>query len=270
MTIIQSVILGIVEGITEFLPVSSTGHLILTGKLLGVPDSNFSKSFDIAIQLGAILAVLFLYWRKISLDKNLWKKVLVAFIPTAVLGFLFYKVLKEFLLSSTVVVLWALFLGGIFLIIFEIWYPSSKAKLTAGRVRKEKNDRQNGLEQISYKKSFFIGVIQSLSIIPGVSRAGATIVGGLLAGLKRQTIVEFSFLLAVPTMAAATLYDLYKSAGEFSFSEFHLLAIGFITSFVVAVVAIKWLLNFIKNHTFISFGIYRIVVAVLFWIFVVK
>lgn len=258
MTIIQSIILGIVEGVTEFLPVSSTGHLILTGELLGVPDSDFSKSFDIAIQLGAILAVLFLYWKKISLDKDLWKKVFVAFLPTAILGLLFYKILKEFLLSSTEIVLWSLFLGGIFLILFEIWY------------KKKENNFQNGVEQISYKKSFFIGVIQSLSIIPGVSRAGATIIGGLLAGLKRQTIVEFSFLLAVPTMAAATFYDLYRSAGEFSFQEFHLLAIGFITSFIVAIVAIKWLLNFIKNHTFIAFGVYRIIVAVLFWVLVVR
>lgn len=265
MTIIQSIILGIVEGVTEFLPVSSTGHLILTGELLGVPDSNFLKSFEISIQLGAILAVLFLYWRKISLDKDLWKKVFVAFLPTAILGLLFYKILKDFLLSSTDVVLWALFLGGIFLIIFEIWY---RAYRQAGN--KKENNLQNGVEQISYKKSFFIGIVQSLSIIPGVSRAGATIIGGLLAGLKRQTIVEFSFLLAVPTMAAATFYDLYRSAGEFSFQEFHLLAIGFITSFIVAIVAIKWLLNFIKNHTFIVFGVYRIIVAVLFWVLVVR
>lgn len=260
MTAIQAIILGVVEGITEFLPISSTGHLILTSKLFGIQDSEFTKSFEIAIQFGAILAVVALYWQKAFSNRETWKKVLAAFIPTAILGFVFYKILKQVLLSSSIIVLWSLFLGGIFLILFEIWHK----KYT------KQHKKEHEITQISYKKAFFVGLMQSLAIIPGVSRAGATIIGGLLMGIKRQTIVEFSFLLAVPTMAVATFYDLYKSVGSFSFSQFHLLALGFIVSFIVAMIAIKWLLNFIKNHTFIYFGVYRIIVSVLFWILVVK
>ncbi len=256
MTILQVIILGVVEGVTEFLPISSTGHLILTSKLLGVADSEFTRSFEIAIQFGAILSVVGLYFKRFITDKEMWKKILLAFIPTAIFGFVFYKIIKRFLLSNSIIVLWSLFLGGIVLILFELWY------------RRQNADSHS--ENISYKKAFSIGVMQSLAIIPGVSRAGATIVGGLLMGISRKTIVEFSFLLAVPTMAAATAYDLYKSAGSFSFGQFHLLAIGFVVSFIVAAASIKWLLYFIKNHTFISFGIYRIIVALLFWFLVLR
>src|SRR3989344_8241522 len=255
MTVIQAIILGIVEGVTEFLPISSTGHLILTSKLFGIEDASFTKSFEIAIQFGAILAVVVLYWKGFWGHTEQYKKVLVAFLPTAIVGFLLYKILKQFLLTSSTIVLLSLLLGGVFLILFELWYS--------------KKDGARHTEEISYKKSFLIGIFQSLAIIPGVSRSASTIVGGLFMGIKRQAIVEFSFLLAVPTMAAATFYDLYKSAGSFSFNEFHLLATGFIISFIVAIVAIKWLLQFIKNHTFISFGVYRIVVAMLFWILVI-
>ncbi|OGZ70384.1 MAG: undecaprenyl-diphosphatase UppP [Candidatus Staskawiczbacteria bacterium RIFCSPHIGHO2_12_FULL_38_11] len=255
MTILQSIILGIVEGITEFLPISSTGHLILTSKLLGVADSNFTKSFEIAIQFGAILAVVVLYWKKFIANKESWKKVLIAFLPTAILGFLFYKILKNYLLSSATIVVWSLLLGGVALILFEFWY--------------KKQSRAN-TEEISYKKSFWTGVWQSLAIIPGVSRSGATIVSGMIMGISREAIVEFSFLLAVPTMAAATAYDLFKSAGSFTFGEFHILAIGFVVSFVVAMASIKWLLHFVKNHTFIAFGVYRIIAALAFWILVIR
>lgn len=271
MTAIQAIILGIVEGVTEFLPISSTGHLILTSKLFLIADAEFTKSFEIAIQFGAILAVVVLYWQRIFSNKDLWKKVLVAFLPTAVLGFLFYKILKSFLLSSSVIVLWSLFLGGVFLILFELWHAKKETK-SASQPQSRGSD--HGTEvvggEISYKKSFWIGIIQSLAIIPGVSRAGATIIGGLAMGIKRQAIVEFSFLLAVPTMAAATSYDLYKSAGNFAFDKFWILALGFIVSFLVAILVIQWLLRFIKNHTFISFGVYRIIIAVLFWILIIR
>ncbi|OGZ65565.1 MAG: undecaprenyl-diphosphatase UppP [Candidatus Staskawiczbacteria bacterium RIFCSPHIGHO2_02_FULL_43_16] len=260
MTILQAIILGIVEGVTEFLPVSSTGHLILTSKLLGVADSNFLKSFEIAIQFGAILSVVVLYFKKILLSGELWKKVLTAFLPTAVIGFLLYKVLKTYLLSNSLLVVWSLAIGGVALIIFE-WWNAKKTQFRGSDYR---------TENIDYKKSFLVGLVQSLAIIPGVSRSGATIIGGLLMGINRQAIVEFSFLLAVPTMAAATGYDLYKSAGSFTFGEFHILAIGFLVSFFVAWASIKWLLYFIKNHTFIWFGVYRIVIALLFYFLVIK
>lgn len=252
MNFFHAIILGIVEGVTEFLPISSTGHLILTSKLLQLPTTEFLKSFEIAIQLGAILAVVVLYWKFFFVKLEVLKKIIVAFLPTATLGLIFYKVVKEFLLGSEEIVLWALFLGGIFLIIFEWKYN-------------EKPDAVEEVEKISWRQAILIGVFQSAAIIPGVSRAAATIIGGLFLGLKRKTIVEFSFLLAVPTMIAATGLDLLKSGGSFNAGEFGLLAIGFIFSFVTALAAIKFLLNFIKNHSFISFGIYRVVLAVLFW-----
>ena len=253
MTIVQAIILGIVEGVTEFLPISSTGHLILTSKLLGIADSNFLKSFEISIQLGAILSVVVLYWRRFFTNKEAWKKVFIAFLPTAIIGFLLYKILKTYLLGNAMLVVWALAIGGVALIVFELWH-----------VR-----RTHQVQPLNYKNAFLTGLAQSLAIIPGVSRSGATIVAGLVMGMSREAIVEFSFLLAIPTMAAATAYDLYKSAGSFTFSEFHILAIGFIVSFFVAWASIKWLLHFIKNHTFIWFGVYRIIVAILFYFLVI-
>ena len=259
MTIIQAIILGVVEGITEFLPISSTGHMILVSRLFGIADSDFTKSFEIIIQFGAILAVVVLYWNKLFSKRDTWKKVLTAFLPTAIIGFLLYTTLKRYLLSNSIIVIWALFLGGIALIAFELWYKGKSFAVA-----------QDDDAGISYKKSFAIGVAQALSIIPGVSRSGATIIAGLLMGISREAIVEFSFLLAIPTMSVATGYDLLKSAGSFSFDQFYLLFIGFITSFIVAMLSIKWFIGYIKNHSFISFGVYRIIIALLFWILIVE
>jgi undecaprenyl-diphosphatase len=180
------------------------------------------------------------------------KKVITAFIPTAILGFIFYKIIKRVLLGSNTVVLCSLLIGGIFLVLFELWH-------------REKEGASEELSDISYSKSFMIGLCQAVAMIPGVSRSAATIIGGLILGIKRKTIVEFSFLLSVPTMVAATGFDLMKSGGHFSGEEFNLLFMGFISSFVVALLSIKWLIHFIKNHTFISFGIYRILISLLFW-----
>src|SRR3989344_5386037 len=215
MTIIQAVILGIIEGITEFLPISSTGHMILTSKLMRIADEDFTKSFEIFIQAGAVLAVVVLFWRRFAPNHETWRKVLFAFVPTAILGFIFYKLLKTYLLGNSMVVVWALALGGVALIVFELWHKKRLAR---------------GLQDsgITLKKSFAIGVAQALAIIPGVSRSGATIVGGLMMGISREKIVEFSFLLAVPTMLAATAYDLYKNANSFSLDQFHILALGFV------------------------------------------
>jgi undecaprenyl-diphosphatase len=187
MTLLQSIILGIVEGVTEFLPISSTGHLILASRLLGLTQTDFQKSFEIAIQLGAIASVVLLYWRRF-LEPNVLSKVLVAFVPTGLIGFALYRLVKTYLFDSDTVVLWALGLGGVVLIVFEL-------------LHREPDDAVDDVASISYSKAFLIGLFQSLSIVPGVSRAGATIVGGLILGLTRTTIVQFSFLLAVPTMA---------------------------------------------------------------------
>jgi len=254
MTLIESVILGFVEGITEFLPISSTGHLILTSSLLGLPDSEFLKSFEIVIQSGAIAAVLALYWRSF-LDLNILKKITVAFLPTAIIGFTLYPLLKSHLLGSEQIVLWALLFGGAALILFELLHHESK-------------DDTVHINSITYRQSAWIGLFQSVAVIPGVSRSGASIVGGLAIGLPRKVIVEFSFLLAVPTLVAATGYDLLRSAHAFSADQASALAVGFITSFIVALGSIVFLLRFVQHHTFIPFGIYRIVVAVIFWLFV--
>lgn len=251
----DAVILGIVEGITEFLPISSTGHLILASAILGLSSTEFQKSFEIAIQLGAILSVVVLYAR--SLIKNYLQiaKIFAAFLPTAVIGLLAYKVIKHYLLGNLKVVLLSLFLGGIFLIVFELFY---------------RRKSRNATTSISYPKAFLVGVCQSVAMIPGVSRAAATIIGGLSLGIERKTIVEFSFLLAVPTMAAATGLDLLKTGAHFSSNEWQMLAIGFVVSFVVAMLSIKFLLHYIQRHTFIAFGIYRVVIAIFFWFYLSK
>lgn len=255
MTPLEAVILGIVEGVTEFLPISSTGHLILTSSLLQIPASDFLKTFEISIQLGAILAVVVLYWRSF-LNVEILKRIAVAFIPTGIIGLAFYKVAKTYLLGNEAVVLWALALGGLALIAFELFHA-------------EEPDATDSVERITYGQAVLVGIFQAVAIVPGVSRSAATILGGLLIGIKRVTIVEFSFLLAVPTMGAATGLDLLKSASSFSANQFLPLAIGFVVSFLVALLAIKFLLAFVRNRSFIAFGIYRIVVAILFFLLVV-
>ena len=257
MDLLQTIIFGLVEGITEFLPISSTGHLILTANLLKLTQTEFLKSFEITIQLGAILAVVVLYGRSFLINREVIKKLIIAFIPTAIIGLLFYKIVKFYLLGSNQVVLWSLFVGGILLIIFELLY-------------KEKETATEKISEISWQKVLVIGIFQSVAIIPGVSRAAATIIGGLLMGLKRKTIVEFSFLLAMPTMLAATGLDLVKSASAFQPNDFFLLAVGFSISFLVAIFSIRFLLAFIKNHTFIWFGVYRIILVLFFWLVMLR
>lgn len=249
MTFFQAIFLGIIEGLTEFLPISSTGHMILASKFFGISDADFTKTFEIVVQSGAILAVVILYWRKLFFTRELWKKVFIAFLPTAVIGFLLYKILKSFLLGNVALVLWSFLLGGVALLVFEYWY--------AKKLKEPK--------ELNYKKYFLVGLAQSLAIIPGVSRSGATIVAGLVMGMKREDIVEFSFLLAIPTMIVATGYDLIKSGLSFSQAEFHILLTGFIVSFLVATLSIIWFLRYIKNHSFVWFGIYRIVIAIIFF-----
>lgn len=258
MTFGQAIILGIVEGITEFLPISSTAHLDIAAYFLGISSTTFFKTFQIGIQLGAILAVVVLYYRLLSRNIEVWKKILIAFVPTAAIGFVLYKIIKDVLLGNFMIALTALFVGGILLIVFELFH-------------KEKQGAESSEQEIvsmSYGRAFLIGLAQALAVIPGVSRAAATIVTGLGLGMRRQAIVEFSFLLAIPTMAAATGYDIYKNASLFSSDQFGVLAIGFIAAFISALLAIKFLLYFVKTKNFIWFGVYRIVIAViLFFIF---
>jgi len=258
MTIISSIVLGIIEGVTEFLPISSTGHMILASELLRLSQTEFLKSFEIIIQLGAILAVVAIYWRRLLVNLEVLKRVVVAFIPTGLIGLILYKFIKSYLLGNNQVVLWALFLGGIVIIAFELW--------------NKKNQGENNIseiENISYKQAIGLGLFQSIAMIPGVSRSAATIIGGLSMKIKRETIVEFSFLLAVPTMVAATGLDLLKNSLSFSTSEIGLLLTGFCVSFVVAILAIKVFISYVQKHDFIAFGVYRIILALVFgvWFF---
>lgn len=257
MTFLDAFILGMVEGVSEFLPISSTGHLILTSHFLGLEQTEFVKSFEVAIQLGAILAALALYAKTLfSSWQTMWR-VGLAFIPTAILGLLFHDLIKEVFLESALIVVVALAAGGVLLIGFEQWYkrpPSAHADLA----------------RIPPKNAVLIGVGQSLALLPGVSRSAATIVTGLLLGMDRKAVVEFSFLLAVPTMAAATGLDLLKSETGFSAEEFRLLAVGFVTAFIVALLAIRWLLSYVQRHTFTTFGVYRIALAFVYAMFFLR
>ncbi|QQG47855.1 MAG: undecaprenyl-diphosphatase UppP [Candidatus Woesebacteria bacterium] len=248
MNIFQSIILSIVEGITEFLPISSTGHLILTSQILKIAQTDFVKTFEIAIQLGAIMSVVFLYWQKIIKSKTLWKEILASFIPTAVIGFIFFKLIKNYLLGNSHVVVISLIIGGIALIIFEKYIKLKKKKPTL-------------------KDYFLIGIFQAIAVIPGVSRAAATIIGGELVGLDKKEAVEFSFLLAAPTMFAATALDLVKSGFSFTGNEILIMAVGFIGAFVTATLTIKAFIKFIQKNNFVGFGIYRIIVGLIFLLY---
>lgn len=255
MTFLDSVILGVVEGITEFLPISSTGHLILFGNILNIGETEFLKSFNIAIQFGAILAVVYLFPKRFFKEFQTFKKVSIAFIPTVILGLIFYSIIKKYLLDNVTVVLVALFVGGILFIVLEKFLS-----------KKEIKKIDEGIDGVTYKQSFFIGLYQSLAMIPGVSRSAATIFGGMLMGISRKTIVEFSFLLAVPTMLAATVLDVYKNFESFKDSQLSVLAVGFAVSFVVAIFAIKFLIRYVEKNNFIAFGVYRIFAAIIFWV----
>jgi len=249
MQFIHAIILGVVEGITEFLPVSSTAHLILAGALLKIPGTEFFKTFIIAIQLGAILAVLIAYGHRFFENRTLIPKVLVAFLPTAIIGFALYHFLKNVLLTSPLISIVTLFIGGIVLMLFDHV--------------KEETKEERDVHTISYAQAFTIGAAQALAIVPGVSRSAATIVTGLLMGIGRSAIVEFSFLLAVPTIGAASLYDLFKTAPSFSNGEFALLAFGFVTSCISALFTVRIFSTYVKTHSFRAFGGYRIVIALI-------
>lgn len=254
MDIIQSIIIAIVEGLTEFLPVSSTGHMIIAEKLLGVKDSEFTKLFTVAIQLGAILSVIILYWKKffepITSGVKGWQfyaKLLVAVIPALFFGFLFSEKIDALLESTTTVII-TMILGGIVLLFVDDHF---------------KNPTVETEEKISFKKAFFVGLWQVIAMIPGVSRSAASIVGGMQQKLTRKLAAEFSFYLAVPTMAAATGYKLLKGYKTFSSDDVKLLAIGNAVAFIVALLAIKFFIGFLQKHGFKIFGYYRIIVGII-------
>ncbi len=254
MHFFDAVILGVVEGITEFLPISSTGHLILANELLGIPATDFTKSFEIAIQLGAMCAVLALYFKSFF-DIEILKRLIVGFIPTGIIGFAVYPYVKAILLGSPLVVVIALAFGGFVLIAFELFNVQA-------------DDTRGDLRAMPYSRAALIGLAQSVAVVPGVSRSAATIVGGLVMKMPRAAIVEFSFLLGVPTIAAATALDLLKSYKTFAGADILPFVTGFVVAFFVALASLRFLLRYVRNHTFIAFGVYRIVIALAFLFFV--
>ena len=255
MSYLQTIILGLIEGLTEFLPISSTGHLIIAEKLLGIIATDFTKSFSIIIQFSAILAVVVLYWKKFLHSKLLWKQVIIAFIPTGILGFTVYRLIKSYLLDNVLVTVIALFLGGIVLLIID-----RLPKLNRGTKK---------TTELKSRHLISIGLFQSISMVPGVSRSAASIVGGLFSELTRAEAVEFSFLLAIPTMAAASGYDLLKSGFSFSGHHYLLLFIGSLVTFLSALFAVKAFTSYVSKHNFTIFAIYRIILALIV-LFVLK
>jgi undecaprenyl-diphosphatase len=250
MDIFSTIILGIIEGFTEFLPISSTGHLIVASKFLGIDQTSVTKAYEVIIQFAAILAVVFNYKEKFTLEKiDLWKKVFLAFLPIGVVGFIFSHQIKE-LFSINVVATMFIIGGIIFLIVEKFFIPNASQQI-------------NDVEDVTFKQAMVIGFAQVFALIPGTSRAGSTIIGALLVGLSRKASAEFSFLLAFPVMSAVTAYDLLKHYKEFDGTNLLNLGIGFVVSFIVAFITIKLFLKFLEKFTFVSFGIYRIIFGVL-------
>lgn len=249
MTIFDSTVLGTIEGFTEFLPISSTGHLIVASHFLGINQTSVTKAYEVIIQFAAILAVFFNYQDKFSIKKfDLWIKIFIAFLPIAMVGFIFSHQIKA--LFSIHVVAIMFIIGGIVFLIVEKFFITDKTTLI------------DDVEDVTIKQSIFIGLVQVFALIPGTSRAGSTIIGALLVGLSRKASAEFSFLLAFPVMSAVTAYDLLKHYKEFSDTNFLNLGVGFIVSFLIAYLTIKLFLKFLEKFTFVSFGIYRIMFGI--------
>lgn len=249
MDLFQAIIIGMIEGFTEFLPISSTGHMIVASEFLGVKEDALNKAYEVIIQFSAIMAVMLVYRDKISFKKiDLWTKLFIAFLPLAVVGFILKDYIKALFTVETVAIMFII--GGIVFLIVEYFYKE-----------KEANIRE--VEEVSSKQALWIGFAQIFSLIPGTSRAGATIIGGMLTGLDRKTSSEFSFLLAIPVMGAVTAYDLLKHYQDFAQINYLPFIIGFIVSFIVAYITIKLFLAFIQRFSFVAFGIYRILFGII-------
>ena len=250
MDYLQAIILAIIEGITEFLPVSSTGHMIIASSFFGIAQDDFTKLFTIVIQLGTILSVVVLYFKRFFQSIDFYFKLVVAFIPAVVFGLLFSKKIDA-LLENPVTVAVSLLVGGIILLKVDDWFS--------------KEDGITSTDEISYLTAFKIGMFQCLAMIPGVSRSGASIVGGMSQKLSRTTAAEFSFFLAVPTMLGATIkkcYDYYKDGFVLTDDQINFLIIGNIVGFIVALIAIKSFIGYLSKNGFKLFGYYRIVVGI--------
>jgi undecaprenyl-diphosphatase len=252
LTIYESIILGVVEGITEFLPVSSTAHLILTAQLLKIEESSFLKTFEIAVQLAPILAVAVIFWSRLFSGLDLWFKLAVSFIPTGLAGLFLYDYIDS-ILSTDITIPLMLFTGVAFILIEKL-------------SRTDSIDSEN---EISYRTALGVGIFQSLSILPGVSRSGATILGAMLLGMNRELSMRYSFLLSIPTMGVATLYTIYKDYETLQLQNFEVLGVGFLVSFIIGFGVVKLLLKIVSRYSFVPFGWYLIVTAILFYLFLI-
>jgi len=255
MDIIQAIILGVIEGATEFLPISSTGHMIVASQWLGMAQTESNKAFEVIIQLAAILAVVANYrdrfiFNQVNID--LWKKVVLAFIPIGLVGLLFHKQIKAMFTVEIVAIMFIV--GGLVFLVIEYF-------------QKNKQQPVQRLEDMTYRQAGWIGIAQIFALIPGTSRAGASIVGALLVGLSRKASTEFSFLLALPVMLAASGFDLLKHYQDFSGANLAVLAAGFVVAFVSAWLVMRLFIRFLEHFTFVAFGVYRILFgALLLWV----
>jgi len=249
MTLFDSIILGIVEGLTEFLPVSSTAHLVLASSLLKLKQDDFSTAYDIIIQLAPIFSVMLIYKERLFHSLALWYKLILAFIPTGIVGLFFHKQIEATFSANVAIVL--MIITGIAFIVIELYHDENRCTTAE-------------LSQVSYKQAFYIGLFQILALVPGVSRSGSTILGAMLIGLKREVSMSFSFLLAIPTMGAASGYMFLKEYKAFEGSDLSLLAVGFVVSFVVGWLAVKGFLAYVSKYDFKPFGVYLIASALLF------
>lgn len=258
MNIITAIILGLVEGITEFLPISSTAHLIISSKLLNIPQTEFQKFFEVFIQSGAILAVVVIYWQRMINNKTLLKNIVLSFIPTAIIGFLLHKVIKGVFFESFELIGMSLFIVGIFFIVYEYLL---KKKI----VKTEKK-----IIQMTIIQAVLIGLGQSLAVVPGVSRAGIVILTMMIIGFDREESALYSFVLAVPTLLAASAFDFLKTDPQIIFTGSNplFLIVGTVTAFISALLAIKWFIKFLQKNTLTSFGVYRMALS-LFTFFIV-
>jgi undecaprenyl-diphosphatase len=253
MNLLQAIILAIIEGVTEFLPVSSTGHMIIGSSVMGIAEERFTKLFTVVIQFGAILSVVVLYWKRFlgKIDFDFYKKLFLAFIPAVIFGIIFKKQINA-MLENVVVVAAALLIGGVIFLLIDKWFHKAE---------------ERGMPELkSDKSAFMIGLFQCIAMIPGVSRSAATIIGGLTQGLNKKAAAEFSFFLAVPTMFAATckdLFDIYEEGIGLTSDQMWLLLVGNVVAFIVAVIAIKGFISYLVKHGFKIFGYYRIVVGLL-------
>lgn len=257
MSIFHALILGIVEGLTEFLPISSTAHLIITSNILGIKQTEFTKFFEVFIQSGAILAVVLLYGNYILTHKKYIKLLIVSFVPTGMVGFMFHKIIKNTFFESIPLIITAIFIIGIVFLILEYLIKKNKIQL------------HKNINEITLQQAFVIGLFQSLAVIPGVSRAGSVMIVMMGLGFNRSEAALFSFLLAIPTILAASIFDLLKSDPHivFNTSNLPILVVGFVSAFLTAIMVIKWFIGYLQNHTLVSFGIYRMLLSVLLIVF---